>query len=232
MACPHCHQNAPIVYKGMLALCTACKQPRTPFSGKALNFAGQPSRLGGRLGRAFGYLVLIFGLLLAAALILFFQLLWPAASIGYALGLPIALISIVLSALFLLTSRRLGRSGADAQRAARVEALYALSAYRGGMLTAADAARSLELDVTQIDALLSDLARTDSDHVALEFDSEGQTFYLFSPQGPEPQRFGAKYRVSGDGRVRVTNTLDADRPDDALEGDALDAGRAPGRPRQ
>ena len=63
MRCPHCHQNAPIVYRGVFAFCSACDKPRAPFSGKALHFAGQPAKVGGSVSRVVGYLVLVFGLL-------------------------------------------------------------------------------------------------------------------------------------------------------------------------
>src|SRR4051812_303184 len=126
MPCPHCHQNAPIVYKGVFAFCSACDQPRAPFSGRALAFAGQPSKLGGRVGRAMGVLLLVFGLLASAGSMLFFQLLLPDKNIGYAIGLPIALISVVISSVLLISSSRLRRLGADVERQARLEALYAL----------------------------------------------------------------------------------------------------------
>lgn len=227
MPCPHCHQNAPIVYKGVFAFCAACDKPRAPFSSKALNFAGQPSKLGGRLGHLLGVLVLIFGLLLAGALLLFFQLLWPTASVGYALGLPIALISVVLSVLLLVTGRRLRRSGTTAERQARVETIYALAVHRGGTLTAADAARVLQLDPLQADALLSDLAKTEPSYVSLEFDGEGQTFYLFSHAGTRPHPFGAKYRVNPEGTVQVADVLGAEGPREDLAGDPVFA--APGK---
>lgn len=207
MLCPHCHQNAPILYKGVFAFCSACDKPRAPFSGKALAFAGQPSKLGGRLGRVIGALVLIFGSLLAAALVLFFQLLWPAKNIGYALGSPIALASIVVGTLLMVASSRLGRAGAEAERQARVEAVYALAVNRNGMLTAADTARSLQLPPATADALLSELAKTQPEYVSLEFDDQGQPFYLFLGGGTRPHPFGAKYRVGAEGRVRVADVL-------------------------
>jgi hypothetical protein len=212
MLCPHCHQNAPIVYKGVFAYCSACHKPRAPFSGTALAFAGQPSKVGGRVGRVLGWLVLIFGLLLAAVLVLCFQLLWPASNIGYAFGLPVALVSVVLGTLFMAASRRLGRAGANAERQARVEALYALAVNRGGTLTAVDAARSLQLGTAQVEALLSELAKSEPEYVSLEFDDAGQTFYLFSRAGTRPHPFGAKYRVSPEGRVRVADVLGVDGP--------------------
>jgi hypothetical protein len=217
MPCPHCHQNAPILYKGVFAFCSACDKPRAPFSGKALAFAGQPSKVGGRVGGVIGALVLIVGLLLAAALMLFFQLLWPAQNVGYALGSPIALISIVLGTLLMIASRRLGRAGAEAERQARVEAIYALAVNRNGTLTASDAARSLQLDAASVEALLSELARTEPEYISLEFDDEGHTFYLFSRAGIRAQPFGAKYRVSAEGKVRVADVLGVDGPREALD---------------
>lgn len=217
MLCPHCHQNAPVLYKGVFAFCSACDKPRAPFSGKALAFAGQPSKFGGRVGRVLGTLVLVLGLLLAAALMLFFQLLWPAKNIGYALGSPVALISVVFGILFFIASSRLGRAGAEAERQARVEAVYALAVNRNGMLTTADAARSLQLDAPSVEALLNELAKTQPDYVSLEFDESGQSFYLFSRAGTRPHPFGAKYRVGAEGRVRVADALGVDGPAQTLD---------------
>jgi hypothetical protein len=212
MLCPHCQQNAPVLYKGVFAFCSACDKPRAPFSGKALAFAGQPSKWGGRVGRVVGALVLIFGLLLAAALMLFFQFLWPAKNIGYALASPVALIALVLGTLFMVASGRLGRAGAEAERQARIEALYALAVNRNGMLTASDTARSLQLSATSVETLLNELTRTQAEYVSLEFDENGQPFYLFSRAGNRPHPFGAKYRVSPEGRVRVADVLGVDGP--------------------
>jgi hypothetical protein len=220
MLCPHCHQNAPVLYKGVFAFCSACDKPRAPFSGKALAFAGQPSKFGGRLGRVLGTLVLIFGSLLAAVFMLFFQLLWPAKNIGYAIGSPIALVSLVLGTLLIIASSRLNRAGAEAERQARVEAVYALAVNRNGMLTTADTARSLQLEPSSVEALLDELAKTQPDYVSLELDDEGQAFYLFSRAGTRPHPFGAKYRVSPEGRVRVADVLGIDGARQTLDEEA------------
>lgn len=217
MPCPHCRQNAPVVYKGVFAYCSACDRPRAPFSGKMLHYAGQPAKVGGRVGRAVGTLLLIFGLLAAAAIVLFFQLLLPQQNIGYAVGLPIALISVVVSTVLLVGSHRLRQHGTDIERQTRLEALYALAVNRGGALTAFDAGRALNIDSAQIDALLNELAKTQPEHVSLEFDDAGQTFYLFSHAGTRPHPFGAKYRVGSEGRVRVADVLGVDGPAEVLD---------------
>ncbi|MET0791352.1 MAG: hypothetical protein ABW061_07495 [Polyangiaceae bacterium] len=219
MLCPHCHQNAPIVFKGVFAFCSACDKPRAPFSGKALNFAGQPSKVGGRVGRIVAWLVLIFGLMAAAATMLFFQLLVPTQNIGYAVGLPIALISVVVSSVLLVSSGRLRRFGSDVERQTRLEALYALAVHRGGTLTAVDAGRALHIEATQIEALLNELAKMQPEHVSLEFDDAGQSFYLFTHAGTRPHPFGAKYRVGSEGRVRVADVLGVDGPAETLNDD-------------
>jgi len=216
MPCPHCHQNAPVVYKGVFAFCSACNEPRAPFSAKALAFAGQPSKVGGRVGRAIGLLLLIFGLLAAAGLVLFFQLLVPDKNIGYAIGLPIALISVVVSSLLLISSNRLRRLGSDVERQTQLEALYALAVNRGGTLTPLDAGRALRIDIARTEALLSELAKTQPEHVSLEFDDSGQSFYLFSHAGTRPHPFGAKYRVGSEGRVRVADVLGVEGPVESL----------------
>jgi len=217
MVCPHCRQDAPILYKGVFAFCSACDKPRAPFSGKALAFAGQPAKVGGLASRVVGALVMIFGLLLAAACILFFQLLWPARNIGYALGSPVALISLVLGSLLLIVSRRLRRAGIEAERQTRVEAVYALAVNRNGMLTTADTARSLQLTPDAVAALLNELAKQQPEYVSLEFDESGQSFYLFSRAGTRPHPFGAKYRVGAEGRVRVADVLGVDGPSQTLD---------------
>lgn len=172
------------------------------------------------MGRVVGALVLIFGLLLAAALMLFFQLLWPASNLGYALGSPVALVAIVLGSLFLIASSRLGRAGAEAERQARVEAVYALAVNRNGMLTTADTARSLQLPPATVDALLGELAKTEPEYVSLELDEQGQAFYLFSRAGTRPHPFGAKYRVGAEGRVRVADVLGVEGAPQTLDDEA------------
>ena len=188
-------------------------KPRTPFSDTALKLAGQPSKFGGRVSRALGWVILIFGLLIALGLMLFFQLLWPKEMVGYAFGLPVALFALVTSGLLFFGGRKLGRSGADAERKARVEALYGLAETRNGTLTARDAAHALALDANEVEALLAELAKIEPERVSLEVDADGNTFYLFTLQALRPHPFGAKYRVEADGRVRLTDVLGVNEPE-------------------
>ncbi|HEY3253236.1 MAG TPA: hypothetical protein VGJ91_04785, partial [Polyangiaceae bacterium] len=116
-----------------------------------------------------------------------------------------------------IASSRLGRAGFEAERQARIEAVYALAVNRNGMLTTADTARSLHLDPTSVEALLAELSKSQPDYVSLELDESGQPFYLFSRAGTRPHPFGAKYRVGEEGRVRVADTLGVDGPRQTLD---------------
>src|ERR1700721_2773723 len=60
--CPHCGQNAPIVYRGVTAYCAACGQVRVPLTGSALKLAGQPARVGSIFANVFGWTVIGVGL--------------------------------------------------------------------------------------------------------------------------------------------------------------------------
>jgi len=210
MWCPHCRQHAPIVYRGVFAHCAACNKPRPPFSATALNLAGKPSKIGGTVGKVVGYGVIAAGLLAALTLILLFYFLAPTSAMGLAVGIPLAIISLAVGIALIYGSSRLHRAGTDAEREARQQALYALAANRGGMLTALDAARALNLSVAEVDAVLSDWVKNDSDHVSLEVDENGELFYLFSTPGQRLDTFGKRYRVEPEGRVRVLDALEGE----------------------
>jgi hypothetical protein len=141
---------------------------------------------------------------------LLFYFLAPTSAIGYAIGAALAVVSLLVSLALLYGSHRLHRAGSDAQREARQQALYALAANRGGLLAPVDAARSLGLTVSDVEAALSDWAKRDPDHVSLEVDEEGELFYLFSRPGQRIDTFGKRYRVEPEGRVRVIETMEAE----------------------
>ena len=166
--------------------------------------------LGGALGKVLGYAIMIAGLFAAAAVVLLVYLIAPASAVGYVIGVPLAIISLLVGLAMLYGSHRLHRAGSEAEREARQQALYALAANRGGLLTPVDAARSLGLSVSDVDAVLSEWAKRDPDHVSLEVDEEGELFYLFSRPGQRIDTFGKRYRVEPEGRVRVVETMQAD----------------------
>ena len=80
--CPHCGQNAPLVYKGVSAFCSACGEPRIPFTANAVNLKGKPAKIGGALAAVAGW-VILFGTLVAALIVgAIFQAIFPAAFLG------------------------------------------------------------------------------------------------------------------------------------------------------
>ncbi len=206
--CPNCKQNAPIVYRGALAYCTACGAPRPPFSAKGVNLAGQPSKIGGSVAKFVGWMVLAGGWLLAICLVLFFQLLFPAAAIGWALGIPIALLASIIGGLILFGGSKLATSGAEAERAAQFEAVWAIALARGGLVTALEVGRALNMSSEAADAVLTEMTKRYHDYVSIEVDDAGNLFYKVTGVAEPPgSSFGVKYRVEQDGRVRIADEI-------------------------
>ena len=119
---------------------------------------------------------------------------------GYAVGVPLAVLSLLVGLAFIYAGRRLHRAGSGAEREAREQALYALATNRGGLLTALDGARALNLNVADVEAILNELAKRDPEHVSLEIDDEGAMFYAFSRPGDRRDTFGKRYRVEPEGQ--------------------------------
>jgi signal transduction histidine kinase len=211
--CPHCRQNAPIIYRGIMAYCTACNAPRPPFSGKSVNLAGQGSMIGGTLAHLAGWIVLAGGtfatFLVAWVLGFVFSM-----NVAIAFGVPLALVTLLVSLPMLFGGKKLAKSGEETRQAAQFEAIYALASNRGGVVTALDAARSLAIAPANADALLTTMTKQYADYVSVEVDDAGQLFYRLTGVG-QPSSFGVKYRVEPDGRVRIADELAGARAEQA-----------------
>jgi hypothetical protein len=185
--CPHCGQNAPVVYRGVVAHCTACGAPRPPLTGSSLHLAGQPSRIGGVVARVLGWVVLGVGLSIALGVGAIAQMLFPSGIAGFLIGIPLAALSLLLGVFLLRGGARLDRSATSAERGARSQAIHALATHKGGTLTAADVTRALDVPPQAAEALLESLAREEADQITVDIDANG----------------ALSYRFAGAGRVRV-----------------------------
>lgn len=211
--CPHCGRDAPIVYRGVVPYCTACGGLRLlepPLATPSLNLAGKPSQMGGTVASVAGWLVLVVGLSLALGLGLLFAAVFTT-TVGLAVGLPAALISAGVGALLLRGGNTLRRSGADAQRATRDQALLSLAGHQG-RVTAIDAARLLNVTVGQADAMLTELAKREPERITLDVDDHGVVWYRIArPFGDDADCLrgdasidvGANAGDNASGQVRV-----------------------------
>lgn len=219
--CPRCGQRAPIVLRGLEARCTACGGQRPPFVSTSVTLAGQPSRVGGVLAQVSGWIVLVLGFSIALFLGLLLGAIWPGSLVGWAFSVPIALLSLFFGGGLAFGGRRLQKSGDDARKRARIEAVRALVAHRGGTVTAADAAQALNVSEAECDVLLTDLAKDPDQNVSLEVDDDGRIRYLF---GVAEQRWrvleeNAK-RAEGLAAVQDSESLDTDPARAAREREA------------
>jgi hypothetical protein len=173
--CPQCGRDAPIVYRGVVPYCTACGALRAPLSTPSINMAGKPSRVGGTVASVAGWLVLLVGMSLSLGLGL---LLWAIFSlaVGAAVSLPFALIALVVGFSLVRGGSSLRRSGVDAERATRDQALLSMAGHHGPV-TAVDAARLLNVTVAAADAMLTELAKREPERLAVDVDDQGVVWY-------------------------------------------------------
>ncbi len=221
--CPRCRQNAPLVYRGVNAFCTAWGAPRVPLVNTSVTLAGQPSKVGGTVARVFGWLVLAAGLLLAAfvaGLILLLGGDWGALIAGG----PIALVTALLSYALLRGGRELKKSGDDAELATKNQAIFALANLRGGVLKAWDVAQALQVSHKEADDILTKLAKEHPDYVTVDVDDDGNVLYRvlaahwqaaarMAPNAPPPVRI----EVPPNARVATPANVSAEPIDEELE---------------
>jgi hypothetical protein len=189
---------------------------RVPFTAKALNLAGKPSRAGGLAVRFLGWTAVVFGLAAALGLGLLFGALF-GGTVGLAVGLPITLVSLFFGLALVFGGRKLRRHGDETERAARVQAIRALASHQGGSVMAADVARKLELSETDADALLTELAKEPDENVSLELDDDGGLHYLFG-QGAQALRIApVATRIDAAGPAPAARAAAAEQEQAALE---------------
>lgn len=182
--CPHCGQEAPIVYKGIVPTCTACGGVRPPLSGVSVNLAGKPSRLGGGIARALGWVTLVLGgsAVLGITLLLL-ALGWPMGAL--AIGLPLAIVTFVVAFALLRGGRSLADAAEQTEMAARLQAVLAMASHRGAV-TAREVAQGLGMGVADADALLTALAKREPDRVAMDVDDQGVVWYRVATAPGQP----------------------------------------------
>jgi len=149
-----------------------------------VNLAGKPSRVGGTFAVVLGWVVLALGGSTALGVVLLLLALsWPAGAL--AIGLPIALVTLITGVLLVKSGRSLQASGEDAERATRAQALLAMAAQRGAV-TAREAAQALSTSVAEADAMLTELAKREPERVAVDVDDQGVLWYRVAPAPGEP----------------------------------------------
>lgn len=211
LVCPHCKTQAPLVYRGLAAYCSACGGIRLPLTESSVTHAGRTSKVGGTVARVMGWMVIGGGLSLSFAAAALFQALFPAGFVGWAIGIPFSLLSLVVGFALLRSGRALSVSGESQEKNTRVAGLMALAGNRGGKLTSEDAARALGITAANADNLLTALAKERPEEVSLEFDEQGAVYYRFASFAPAP-------RVAPvDARARVAGAAESFEPVEVIQ---------------
>ena len=231
MICSSCRQDVAPIVRGVRAYCTACGA-QMPFlaAPEAVNVAGQPSKVGGGIVKALGWVAVTIGLFIA----LFFGFIaWAlSTAIPLYIGGFFAVLAAMVAIPLLIAGRSLRRAGETREHDARERAVFSLAAQRRGMLDVPTVARALEIQEADADALLTELAKRPDGRVALEVDDNGNLTYvfrdLFAAAGP-----AQKVRVEG-GAWRVPEQPKAKPEQRIVDAELIDeeeaaSADAPGR---
>jgi hypothetical protein len=161
-----------------------------------VNLAGQGRQVGGVVARAFGWLVLAGGLTLGLMFLGIF-LAFGAVVPGLFVSLPIIGMSSAIAYAMLRGGKDLKSAGEDEEKRTKVQAILAYAANRGGAVTAWDVAQQLSILPKRADELLTELAKTYPDHVAVDIDEQtGTVLYRFDEEGRVRMRVeDARFRV-------------------------------------
>jgi hypothetical protein len=152
-----------------------------PLAGASVNLAGQTSKVGGTVARVIGWVVLSLGTLLgfgtfaACGAVTSF-----AAAAPYVLGLPILIVTALVSWGLLKSGKDLSKQGDATEKATRARGIFALANTRGGVLTAMDVARSQDMTLEQADAVLTAIAKENPDHVSVDIADDGTVLFRFN----------------------------------------------------
>lgn len=194
--CPYCQSDVPVVYRGIMAYCMACGAMRPLASpSKSLNLAGQPSQVGGVLAKVFGWLVLFFGVSVSGIVGALAQAIWPEGIVGWALGIPMLLVSLAMGIGLVMSGKSLSTSGKHAEQAVREKAIYGLARARAGILTKDDVAAALSVSAQEGDNYLTHLAKERPDELAVDVDDEGRVLFRFRAIAAQP-RVGVRVDVA------------------------------------
>jgi hypothetical protein len=211
--CPYCRTAAPLVYRGVTAVCAACGRPRPVLSASSVTYAGKGARVGASVVRAFGWVGLVFGLFLSLLLGLVVGLFTTGLS-----GLVTFGVFGLFTAFVFWLVRRGGKAlddtGQEALEARQDQALFALAATHGGRVHPVQAAAALDMTVEQADAVLTRLNRARPLEVEVELTDDGQIFYSFSRLRAPGVRFEPRF-VRADAPVRIESQRPAPEVIDA-----------------
>jgi hypothetical protein len=146
-----------------------------------IGMVGKPSQIGGIASKIIGGGVIGLTLLLVTLVTLLAVSL--SSTVLGALAVLLAMLGGFVGFLLLRGGKKLVQQGAKAQRDAREQALITAARARGGILTATEAAAVLDIQVSEADALLTQIAK-EGQHAHVEVDRDGVVKYVFHEAAP------------------------------------------------
>ncbi|MEO6576186.1 MAG: hypothetical protein ABIP89_20190, partial [Polyangiaceae bacterium] len=141
----------------------------------------------------------------------------------------IMLVTLLVGSSLVMGGRSLKNTGSFTEKSTKHRAIFALAAHRGGVLNAVDVSQAAGLSIAEADALLTALAKEESDAVKLEVDDNGAIYYVFPQFDARPWDARSKDGVM---RTRVApqaaaGVVDDEEAESLLEAQAVQRTRSP-----
>lgn len=177
--CPSCGQDSPVTLRGATAYCVACDHPRPALGRQVVGRAGKAAKLSGTAAKLAGAGTLFLGTIIALFFVLLFQVaLWPEGWLGWAIGIPIELLTLLVSVALFFGGRALSKSGEKTIDQTQRKAVRALAARHPGGLTTDQVADALDLALDEADALLTRIAQDPMERIEIDIMDDGTLIYI------------------------------------------------------
>ncbi len=157
-----------------------------PLAGPSVNLAGKGSQVTGKVANVMGKVIGGIGFsvsMLAAGLAWVLSHDWSVVAIA---SLPVLVLFGVIAAPFVFGGQSLEQSGTKRESHVREQAIFAMAAQRGGLLSAWDVAVAISATPDFADAALTDMAKRLPEKIALELRDDGTVHYRFLDVLPLP----------------------------------------------
>lgn len=168
-----------------------------PLAGPSVNLAGKGSQVTGKVANVMGKVIGGIGLslsMLGAGLAWILSHDWSIVAVA---SLPVLILFGVIAMPFVLGGKSLEQSGTKTESLVREQAIFAMAAQRGGLLSAWDVAMALSMPPNAADAALTDMAKRLPEKIALELRDDGTVTYRFLEVLPLPN-WDERVRLASD----------------------------------
>lgn len=208
--CPNCGKDAPVTLRGVTAYCVACDHPRPVLGRKVVGRSGKAAKYTGTAAKIASAATLGVGTIIALFFILLFQVaLWPTGWLGWAIGIPIGLMTMLISAVLFFGGNALSKSGDKTIDRTHRKAVRALALRHTGGITADQTADALDMELDDADALLTRMAQDPNERIDIDIRHDGTLVYFIDSNAAERFQVRAPSAIAEHSASELEEELEA-----------------------